>query len=198
MHGRRTAIILGAGASFCYEDGSGPLPLQKDIVGRLGGISVSSGEGAPEFVGPSGLVHSQTLAEVLYERFDIKEDPSPGANRLLFWNKLRERGETLETVYADLACSLPEEQRWVLEDFAAILRTSVKQPIPRRDVAHVCRHHRRLAMALEPGDYIVTFNWDSLMADALLYFCPFWYPRTGFGPWQLVAITGVRAKAVCI
>jgi hypothetical protein len=33
------------------------------------------------------------------------------------------------------------------------------------------------------------------MADALLYFCPFWYPRTGFGPWQLTAITGVRTKA---
>jgi hypothetical protein len=198
VHGRRTAMILGAGASFCYEDGNGPLPLQKDIVGRLGGISVSSGEGAPTFVGPSGLTYSHALAKVLNERYGIHEDPSPGVNRLLFWDTLRERGETLETVYAELARSLPEDQRWVLEDFAAVLRTSVEQPIPQRDIAHVCRHHRRLATALEPGDYIVSFNWDSLMADALLYFCPFWYPRTGFGPWQLAAITGVRTKALRI
>lgn len=195
MHGRRTAIILGAGASSCYEDGHGPLPLQKDIVGRLGGITVSSGEGAPDTVGPSGLMYSRALAKVLCEHYGMYEDASPDVNRLLFWDQLRERGETLETVYSELARSLPESQKWILEDFAAILRTSVRHPIPTRDIAHVCRHYRRLARALEPGDYILSFNWDSLMADALLYYCPFWYPRSGFGPWELAAITGIRAKA---
>jgi len=195
MFGKRTAVILGAGASYCYEDGHGRLPLQKDIVGQLGGISVSSGNGAPYFAGPSGLVHSPGLARVLRKRYGLPEDSVPGANKLEFWDEIRQRGETLESVYADLTGSLAENERHVLEDFRAILRTSVKNPIPSRGAAHICRHHRRLVSGLEPGDYVIDFNWDSLMADALLYHCPFWYPRTGLGPLQLAAITSYRAKS---
>ena len=198
MHGRRTAVILGAGASHCYEDGSGPLPLQRDIVGRLGAMSVSSGDGGPDFVGPAGLEHSRALAKMLSDRYDLKEDSQPPNNRMLFWEKLRERGETLETVYANLSESLSSERRWVLDDFAAILRTSVKSPIPSRGPSHVCRYHGKLAAALEPGDYVLDFNWDSLMADALFYKCSFWYPRTGFGPWQSSALTAIQSKAFSI
>lgn len=198
MRGKRTAIILGAGASYCYEDGNGPLPLQKDLVGRLGGISVSSGEGAPEFVGPAGLSHSPELAEMLKGHYGISEDASPGANRLAFWDELRRRGKSLETVYAEMEQSLPADKQYILADFAAILRTSVKLPIPVREPTAACRHHRRLAEVLEPGDYIINFNWDSLMADALLYSCPFWYPRSGFGPWRLAAITAVRPKSFAL
>jgi len=32
MAGKRTAIVLGAGASYCYEDGKSNFPLQKDIL----------------------------------------------------------------------------------------------------------------------------------------------------------------------
>jgi hypothetical protein len=39
----------------------------------------------------------------------------------------------------------------------------------------------KIVEALEPGDYIIDFNWDCLMADALLYFSHFWFPATGFG-----------------
>lgn len=198
MRGRRTAVILGAGASHCYEDGSGPLPLQKHIVGRLGAMSVSSGDGGPDFVGPAGLAHSRALAKILSDRYELKEDSQPANNRMLFWDKLRERGETLETVYAKLAESFSGEEQWVLDDFAAILRTSVKSPIPSRGPSHVCRHHGKLAAALEPGDYILDFNWDSLMADALLYKCSFWYPRTGFGPWQSSALMAVQTKVFSI
>jgi hypothetical protein len=198
MHGKRTAIILGAGASHCYEDGHGPLPLQKDIVGRLGGISVSSGTGAPDLGGPAGLTHSRALAEVLYEKYGLFEDDAPGSNRLAFWDQLRSRGETLETVYADLESSLPFEKQFLLADFAAILRTSVKLPIPSREPTAVCRHHRRLVEALEPGDYIIDFNWDSLMGDSLLYHCPFWYPRTGFGFGHFAAITSIMTKALLL
>lgn len=128
------------------------------------------------------------LAEVIQERYTIPADSTPGANRLAFWDELRKRGDSLETVYAELERSLAPDQQYILADFAAILRTSVKLPIPSRDLKSACRHHRLLAEGLEPGDYIIDFNWDSLMADALLYFCPFWFPRTGFGPWRLAAI----------
>ena len=194
MFGKRTAVILGAGASYCYEDGYGPLPLQKDIVGRLSAVSVSSGSGAPYFAGPSGLEHSPGLARVLRKHYGLPEDVPPGANKLEFWDHIRRRGETLESVYTALANLLAQEEQPLLEDFRAILRTSVRHPIPNRGTSHVCRHHRHLVSGLEPGDYIINFNWDSLMADALLYHCPFWYPRTGFGPLQLSALMSYRAK----
>jgi hypothetical protein len=173
------------------------LPLQKDIVGSLGGVSASSG-GAPEFVGPAGLTHSRALAGVLRDRYGLVEDLSAGANGLAFWHLLRERGETLESVYGSLERTLPKEKRFILADFSAVLRTSVKTPIPSRELSHSCRHHRRLVELLEPGDYVVDFNWDSLMADALLYGCPFWYPRTGFGPWRAAAISAVANKSVAL
>jgi hypothetical protein len=194
LRGKRTAIILGAGASHCYDDGDGPLPLQKDIVGQLGGISVSSGVEAGAFIGPAGLSYSKALTDLIRERYRIPADSSPGANLLAFWDELRNRGESLESVYAELERSLAPDQQYLLADFAAILRTSVKRPIPTRDSTSVCRHHRRLVEGLEPGDYIIDFNWDSLMADALLYSCPFWFPRTGFGPWRLGVIMAYGPK----
>lgn len=194
MRGKRTAVILGAGASHCYQDGIAPVPLQKDIAGLLGGYYVSSGLGAPDSVGPAGLVYSQELAMIMRDRYNLPEDSDPASNRLALWEQLRQRGETLESVYEELDRSLPAESRSVLIDFAAILRTSVKQPVPSRETSSICRYHRRLVEALEPGDYVINFNWDSLMADALLYHCPFWYPRTGFGPWRLSAISDPNPK----
>ena len=181
MRGKRTAIILGAGASYCYDDGNGPLPLQKDIVGQLGGMFWSPGVEPGNFIGPAGLSYSRAIANVMQERYSIPADSSLEANRLAFWDELRKRGESLESVYADLERSLAPDQQYLLDEFAAILRTSVKFPIPSREPQNVCRHHRRLAEGLEPEDYIIDFNWDSLIADALFYCCPFWFPRTGFG-----------------
>jgi hypothetical protein len=200
LRGKRTAIILGAGASYCYEDGNGPLPLEKDIVGQLGGLSVSSGHGAPDFIGPAGLSYSMALAEVLRERYTIPADSSLEANRLAFWDELRKRGESLESVYTELERSLVPDQQYILDDFAAILRTSVKPPVPSRDQKSACHYHRRLAEGLEPGDDIIDFNWDSLMADMLLYFCPFWFPRTGLGPWPgpLAPIMASGPKALIV
>jgi hypothetical protein len=36
------------------------------------------------------------------------------------------------------------------------------------------------------------------MADALFYFCPFWFPRTGFGPWRLGVIMPRGPKALYV
>ena len=47
----------------------------------------------------------------------------------------------------------------------------------------------QIVEALEPGDYIIDFNWDCLMADALLYFSHFWFPATGFGAAGMANVT---------
>jgi len=192
MKGKLTAIILGAGASHCYQDGVGSLPLQKDIVGLLGSVSVSSGGTPPDFVTSAGLQHSLGLAEAIAGVYGI--DPA-GMSTGALWSTMRDQGETLETVYARLAQSLPADQRHLLADFAAILRSSVRQPIPSRAIEHACRHHRAIVEALDPGDYIITFNWDSLVADALIYYCPLWFPSSGFGG-PVRAFTKPRQKAL--
>lgn len=148
---------------------------------------MSSGHGAPDFIGPSGLRYSLALADVIHNRYMIPADSSSESNRMSFWDVLRKRGESLETVYADLERIVTLEQNYILDDFTAILRTSVRLPIPSRTQNYTCRHHKILTEQLEPGDYIIDFNWDSLMADSLLYFCPFWFPRTGFGPWRIAS-----------
>jgi hypothetical protein len=75
------------------------------------------------------------------------------------------------------------------------MRTAVRKPIPARGPEAVCRYHRRLAEALEPGDYVINFNWDSLMADALLFHSPLWFPRAGFGRRCFLALMATHAKA---
>ena len=197
VNGKRTAVVLGAGASHCYDDGTGPLPLQAEIVGNLVRISASSGGAPPEVAGPAGLSHSPRLERALLDHLGMASHAASIPDSFAVWEKLRARGENLETVYGRLDASLMGQERDLLADFAAILRSSVRQPVPiPRGVEAVCRHHRALAEALDPGDYIITFNWDSLMADALIHFCPFWYPSTGLGLPRVRCMTTLRQKGM--
>jgi hypothetical protein len=182
MLGLRTALVLGAGASYCYEDGHSNVPIQGDIVGRLffGGFT-GGGEGYPSFTGPSGPKHSFRLARYLRTKFAIPEQPQSELGKMDFWKVLQERGYHLESLFADLEHDLPPDDEPLLEEFKAILRTAVLEPSGDRALSKVCRYHRMLTEHLEPGDYIVDFNWDALMADALLYYSHFWFPMTGFG-----------------
>lgn len=196
MFGKRTAVILGAGASYCYAGGPSGIPVQQNIVGKLFNTSdVSSGEGMPSFVGPSGLMHSFRLGKYLRRRFDIPEDPNKRGAKLDFWTVLQSRGYTLESLYAELEAELQGEYKVLLADFEAIVRTAVSDPVGERGVESVCPHHRRLCEALEPGDYIVDFNWDSVMADTLLYCSHFWFPVTGFGAGALFTMLPRCQKA---
>jgi hypothetical protein len=114
-----------------------------------------------------------------------RTSPTP---KLDFWTALQDRGYTLETLYADLEHDARTQGSWLLEDFEAIVRSTVTMPSLCRLPETVCRHHRLLCESLEPQDYIINFNWDSLMADALLHYSYFWFPATGFGvrchPWM--------------
>ena len=182
MFGRKTAVVLGAGASCCYEDGGSNIPMQANIVGRLFfGGHTGSGVGFPSFNSPSGPKHSFQLGQYLREKFDIPEQPSSELGKIDFWTILQARGYNLESLYAELEQSLSGDGEWLLEQFKAILRTAVLEPTIDREMSRVCRYHRMLCEWLEPGDYIINFNWDSLMADALLYYSHFWFPMTGFG-----------------
>lgn len=200
--------MLGAGASYCYEDGQGQMPLQRDIASHLFmGIYTSSPEMQTPgyFVAPEGIRHTSTLADFMRNRFSIEPGPyqqeSPqGRSELDFWNVLQERGYTLESLYGELEAENQHGQHQaVLEDFAAIVRTIVRAPAKNRELETVCRYHRALAEALEPGDYIVNFNWDSLMADALLFYSPLWFPVSGLGvPVSKLRMFGPRPKTLNI
>jgi hypothetical protein len=93
--GKRTAIILGAGASYYYDDGNGSLPLHKDIVDQLGGFSVSSGGEVGAIIGPAGLSYSMVLTDIIWERYTIPADSSPEANLVALWDELEEPADVL-------------------------------------------------------------------------------------------------------
>src|SRR6185369_12259274 len=99
MKGKRTALVLGAGASRCYEDGVGIMPMQSDILGSFFlPIEVSSGLGAPGLAFNSGMKHSFRLGRLLQEKYKIPDDPK---DKLGFWKTLQ-KTQTLETLYAEL------------------------------------------------------------------------------------------------
>jgi hypothetical protein len=126
------------------------------------------------------MIHSFELGQYLRHRYGIAEEPGQSASKLDFWTALQERGLNLESLYADLEGD-PAVPRRLVDDFEAILRTAVVGPTGDRDDAKVCKYHSQLVEALEPGDYIVDFNWDTIAADALLLRSHFWFPATGFG-----------------
>ena len=97
-----------------------------------------------------------------------------------FWTQLQQ-DYTLETLYAMLESDAEQYGSWILEDFEALVRTAVSRPTGERGSDSVCRYHEMLCEVLEPGDYIIDLNWDSVMADALLYTSHFWFPASGFG-----------------
>jgi hypothetical protein len=83
-------------------------------------------------------------------------------------------------LYAELRRVSVGDYEWVADEFEAIVTTVVSETVD-RSPAGVCEFHRALIRALEPGDYIVDFNWDTLASDALYHHSRLWFPITGFG-----------------
>ncbi|HUU51268.1 MAG TPA: hypothetical protein VMW81_09985 [Nitrospinota bacterium] len=182
MRGKNTAIILGAGSSACYEDGVCRIPAQDDILNSLvyPKISTSSGYGAPTFVNTHGMTHSYPLAQYLHIKFNIPQ--KDGGEATTFWEELvKTRNLSLESLYDELEIDKSEDGHYACQDFKAILRTKIANAPGDRSSEKVCKYHRKLIKALEPGDYIIDFNWDTVADDALLYESPYWFPITGYG-----------------
>jgi len=189
VKGSRTCVVLGAGASHCYADGLSNIPMQRDMIGRLfHRVDTSSGQGAPSLHLHSGLVHSFQLGQYLRQRYQLAEDTEAKYAKLDFWRHLQDRGFNLESLYVELDQELPPGRRHLLDEFQSIIRTAITEPVGKRKPHNVCRYHRQICEFLEPGDYVVDFNWDSLMADALLHCCHFWFPLSGFGYPALVLL----------
>ena len=126
-------------------------------------------------------MHDFELGQFLRQHFQIPEDPARESAKMNFWTALQARGFTLESLYEHLEHELRSGCPHLLRAFEGIIRTAVRTPVGDRGPDTVCRFHRMICEALEPGDYVINFNWDSLMADALLYHSTLWFPRTGFG-----------------
>ena len=133
MHGNRTVIILGAGASYCYEDGTSNFPTQYSILEKLvAGIKSNSG-GAPTFCDNSGMKHSHGLSQYLRNKYNIPEKVSNGDTPTDYFPKLQTKGYSLESLYEEIESDIIRAEkhgksaRWILEDFEAIIRCQVPQ-----------------------------------------------------------------------
>lgn len=189
MKGKNTAIIMGAGASACYEDGVFRIPTQASILRSLicPKLSTSSGYGAPTFVNTQGITHSFPLAQYIHKRFNILQ--KDGGEATTFWEELVETKQvSLESFYESLEEDKSEDGPYACQDFKAIIRTKIADTTGDRSIEKTCRHHRKLIKRLEPGDYIINFNWDTVVDDILLYESPYWFPLTGYG----VPIAGMQ------
>jgi hypothetical protein len=156
------------------------MPLQSDIaksifmgLSRTGPIEVGA------FAMSSGLRQSARLDAFLRTHFGATERADDSLMHV--WLELQARGETLETLYAQLLAKSTGDDAWIVREFEAIVRTLISEKV-NRGVDGVCDYHRALIRKLEPGDVIVNFNWDTLASDALYHFSKLWFPVTGFGP----------------
>ena len=133
MFGKRTAVILGAGASYCYGGGTSGIPIQQNLIGKLfREHDTNSGEGLPTIVFDSGMDHSLRLSRYLRERFNIPEDPEKRNAKLDYWLHLQEKGFNLESLYSELEAELTGDDRILLDDFEAIVRAAVSAPTGER------------------------------------------------------------------
>jgi len=189
MKGKRALVILGAGASACYVGGERKLPTQKDIINSFVFPKIS--RSSPNirlggFISDIGLTFSLFLADYLCKKFNLKDRDE---NLLTeFWIRLSEKGLNLESLYDELEKDATSEGLRATNDFISILMAKIRQGVGSRSKDNLCRYHVQLVKNLEPSDYIITFNWDTLIDDALLYECPFWYPYTGYG----ISIVGLQ------
>ncbi len=152
-------------------------------------VGTSSGKGAPNFLDSYGLRHSFMLGEFIRNDLEIKELDKN--DKLDFWKKLKEMNYDLETLYAHIES---KGDAALINDFKAILRSCILAPTGERQEKQVCCNHRKIARGLDPGDFIIDFNWDTLMSDALLYESPLWFPSTGFGIHGIIPIMHEKSK----
>lgn len=171
----KTVYILGAGASYSSDAPEVKIPMQKGFFSAI----KKSG-------------HMPMM-------FDLEKLNDPEMRKWLQeHNYVDDRGDCMD-------CKLTNDENINLEDFYTQVETDRLTPpdIRKRLMAILdyiifkamsvpvvsirnypeknCRLHKKLVEMLKPGDTIISFNYDCLIDDALLYFCNLWYPHTGYG-----------------
>lgn len=170
MRGKTSCIILGAGASFAYEDGEARIPLQTNF------FHVLKKNGPPYNM----ILKQNSLRKYLSGKYNRE------IGELLEFQCTTTLGiEQLYQMVEDdygkklISISLYKDLKYELD---SITFQGVAFPVATRNQrSRACRHHLKLAKMLEPGDLVVSFNYDCLMDDALFWESRYWFPMTGYG-----------------
>jgi len=191
MEGKRTLLILGAGASACYLNKERKIPAQNDILKSFIYPKISRSSSnirIEECVDTNGLTHSTLLADYLINKYHLNRNDDNALTE--YWEELSHKKLNLESLYEELETDLSSEGIKAKNDFVAILMAKIRFGVGERLEVDLCKYHLKVARNLEPMDCVVNFNWDTLIDDALLYACPFWFPYTGYG----VKIAGLQGE----
>jgi len=173
MSKRGTVYILGAGASYISPAPEAKLPLQKGFFACIA---------ASNFVSQKMVLES--FMQPPFKQWLIKKgygEPYDSNSRLT-----NDFNINLEEFYSEIENDheiLDDEKSEILKILDRIIFESIAFPISslRNHADKTCPNHRALVKLINSGDTIINFNYDCLIDDALLHFCPYWHPVTGHG-----------------
>ena len=173
MGKRGTVYILGAGASYISPAPEAKLPLQKGFFAH-----VEASNFIPQKMVLESFMQRPLLDWILRNGYGKPYDPD---SRLT-----NDFNINLEEFYTEIENDSKinsVERVEILKILDRIIFEIIAFPIValRNEPEKACPNHKALVNLIKTGDTIVNFNYDCLMDDALLHFCPYWHPVTGHG-----------------
>jgi len=173
MSKRGTVYVLGAGASYTSPAPEAKLPLQKGFF-----ACIAASNFVPQQMVLEGFMQQPFKQWLLKRGYGEPYDPN---SRLTNDFDLH-----LEDFYSEIENDneiIDYEKFEILRILDRIIFESISFPITalRNTPNKSCPNYRSLVSLIKPGDTILNFNYDCLVDDVLLYFCPFWHPVTGHG-----------------
>jgi hypothetical protein len=154
---RGRVVLLGAGATrganFGFRPSCDP-PLNRDFFTQLQRITEKHAPLVRQIVKDVVELFGANFSLTLEDYFTQLEflistsEGSPSASTRLLARQLRAKRDRL------------------MAALSAVLEASTNRALAGSD-ARGCQYHRALAASLEPGDHVLTFNYDCVMDDAL-------------------------------
>ncbi len=173
MSKRGSVYILGAGASFISPAPEAKLPLQKGFFAHI-----SASNFTPQKMVLESFMQQPLLDWIVNAGYGKPYDPD---SRLT-----NDFNINLEEFYSEIEND-PEVKNEIKTEILKILERIIFESIAfpvvalRNNPDRTCPNHKAFVNLLKPGDTIINFNYDCLVDDALLHFCPYWHPVTGHG-----------------
>jgi len=164
-----TVFVFGAGASTEYRSVKGlQVPVDSTFWGTLE-VILEKTQQPPKFTGLKQL-DLQCLRQFLLDRYRVKA-----------LKELNENG--LETVFKDIYENTPEK----IPHFQRLLEWTLFWIIRKIDKGSAPAHYSFVWSKIQPGDGIITFNYDIIL-DQILWELALeksspikWHPSTGYG-----------------